>query len=96
MNNQGGCSGGRGRYNGGGARNRYGHNGPRGNGDQVPQAGRPPGSISELPILKKYGKAGNLDEFSREIIPYCERKFKELALVFTTNEHYQPDEIDPI
>lgn len=94
MNNQQGRGGGRGRFNGG--RNQYGRNGPRGNGGQgmVPRAGRPPGSIPELPILR-YGKAGNLDEFTRELIPYCERNFRELALIFSTNEYFVPAEIEP-
>jgi hypothetical protein len=64
--------GGRNNYQGGG-RNRYGRSGPRGNADKnsVPKAGRPPGSIPDLTVLK-YGKGGNLDEFTRELIPYCE------------------------
>ncbi len=38
---------------------------------------RKPGSIPELPILR-YGKSSNLDEFTREIIPYCERHYYSL------------------
>jgi hypothetical protein len=60
----------------------------------VPKAGGPPGSIPDLPVLK-YGKGGNLDEFTRELIPYCERNSRPLALFLTNNEYFIPAEIDP-
>jgi hypothetical protein len=40
-------------------------------------------------------KGGNLDEFTRELIPYCERNFRQLALFLTNNEYFIPAEIDP-
>jgi hypothetical protein len=36
-----------------------------------------------------------LDEFTRELIPYCERNFRQLALFLTNNEYFIPAEIDP-